>query len=57
MHPVTLPIDTADGLRMASLMAHGRYVELADCGHFPTLEYPEETAAAIAHWLQDFKLA
>jgi pimeloyl-ACP methyl ester carboxylesterase len=43
----------ADGLRMASLMPLGRYVELADCGHFPTLEYPDETAAALLHWLGD----
>jgi pimeloyl-ACP methyl ester carboxylesterase len=46
----------ADGLRMSAAIARGRYVELADCGHFPTLEYPEESAAAITHWLQDAKL-
>jgi pimeloyl-ACP methyl ester carboxylesterase len=47
----------ADGLRMAAAMPNGRYVELADCGHLPSLEYPEETAAAIAHWMADVKLA
>lgn len=46
----------ADGLRMSAAIARGRYVELADCGHFPTLEYPEESAAAISHWLADAKL-
>lgn len=47
----------ADGLRMAAAMPKGRYVELADCGHLPTLEYPEETAAAISHWMSDVGLA
>ena len=47
----------ADGLRMAAAMPNGRYVELADCGHLPSLEYPEETASAIAHWMADVKLA
>ena len=47
----------ADGRRMAAAMPRGRYVELADCGHFPTLEYPEETAAAISDWMQDVGLS
>ena len=47
----------ADGLRMASAMPRGRYVEIAECGHFPSLEYPEETAAAIDHWMEDMGLA
>ena len=46
-----------DGLRMAAAMPKGRYVEIAECGHFPSLEYPEETAAAIDHWMEDFGLA
>ena len=46
-----------DGLKMSSLVGRGRYVELAECGHFPTLEYPDETAAAITHWLVDMGLA
>lgn len=46
----------ADGLRMSAAIARGRYVELASCGHFPTLEYPDESAAAISHWLTDAKL-
>lgn len=47
----------ADGLKMAAAMPNGRYVEIADCGHFPSLEYPEETAAAIDHWMEDQGLA
>ena len=47
----------ADGLRMSAAVQRGRYVELAECGHFPTLEYPDETAAAITHWLIDAGLA
>ena len=43
----------ADGLRLSSAVARGRYVELAECGHFPTLEYPDESAAALVHWLSD----
>ena len=43
----------AEGLRLSSAVGQGRYVELADCGHFPSLEYPDETADAINHWLAD----
>ena len=43
----------ADGLRLASAVGQGRYVELDECGHFPSLEYPDETAAALSHWLID----
>lgn len=46
-----------DGLKMSAAIPNGRYVELADCGHFPTLEYPDETAAAIDHWLEDVGLS
>ncbi len=42
----------ADGQRIAASVARGDYVELPDCGHFPTLEYPDETAAALERWLQ-----
>jgi pimeloyl-ACP methyl ester carboxylesterase len=47
----------ADGLKMAAALPNGRYAEIADCGHLPTLEYPEETAAAIDHWMEDMGLA
>lgn len=47
----------ADGLSMSAAMRRGRYVELAACGHFPSLEYPEETGAAISHWMQDTGLS
>ena len=43
----------ADGLKFATAVPHGRYVELADCGHFPPLEAPDESVAAIADWLID----
>ncbi len=43
----------ADGLRMAEAVQNGSYVELPDCGHFPTLEYPDEATEAIALWLED----
>jgi len=43
----------ADALRMAGLIPHARYVEIADCGHLPTLETPDEVIAAARHWLAD----
>ena len=42
-----------DALRMAGLIPHARYVEIADCGHLPTLETPEEVIDAARHWLSD----
>jgi pimeloyl-ACP methyl ester carboxylesterase len=42
-----------DGKQLAQTVLNGTYVELPDCGHFPTLEYPDETAAAITTWLAD----
>lgn len=50
-------VSAAEGLKMSAAMPRGRYVELADCGHFPTLEYPDETAAALAHWMEDAGLS
>jgi pimeloyl-ACP methyl ester carboxylesterase len=43
----------ADGLRIAEAVQYGSYVELPDCGHFPTLERPDEATEAIAMWLDD----
>jgi pimeloyl-ACP methyl ester carboxylesterase len=43
----------SDGLRIAEAVHYGSYVELPACGHFPTLEYPEEATEAIAMWLDD----
>jgi pimeloyl-ACP methyl ester carboxylesterase len=40
-----------DGKRIAAGVKSGRYVELADCGHFPTLEYPEEATKILSEWL------
>ena len=44
---------SSDGLRMAGLMAHARFVELEDVGHLPSLEAPEETLDVLRHWLMD----
>lgn len=46
----------ADGLALSMAVQHGRYAEIAECGHFPTLEAPEETAGILRHWLQDHHL-
>ena len=46
----------AQGLSLSQAVARGRYVEIAECGHFPSLEYPQETAAIIGHWLTDHGL-
>lgn len=43
----------SDALRMAGLIALARYVEIADCGHLPSLEAPEEFLSAAQHWLAD----
>lgn len=47
----------ADGARFAGSVRQGRYVELDQCGHFPTLEYPSETAAILGKWLSENSLA
>ncbi len=43
----------SDGLRMAGLMPDARFAEIADCGHLPTLEAPDEVADVVSHWLRD----
>jgi pimeloyl-ACP methyl ester carboxylesterase len=45
----------ADGLKMSTALLHGRYAEISECGHFPSLEAPEETADILLHWLHDAK--
>lgn len=40
-----------DGLKLSMALPRARYVEIPECGHFPTLEAPEETNRAIRHWL------
>jgi pimeloyl-ACP methyl ester carboxylesterase len=46
-----------DGLKMAAACQHARFVEIPAGGHFPTLEAPDETNDAIAHWLASNGLA
>jgi pimeloyl-ACP methyl ester carboxylesterase len=41
----------ADGKRIAAAVKHGKYVELPECGHFPTLEYPDEATEILSKWL------
>jgi pimeloyl-ACP methyl ester carboxylesterase len=43
----------SDALRMAGLIPRSRYVEIADCGHLPSLEAPDEFITAAQHWLAD----
>jgi pimeloyl-ACP methyl ester carboxylesterase len=43
----------ADGSRLAEAVQEGSYVELPECGHFPTLEYPDEATEAILNWLDE----
>jgi pimeloyl-ACP methyl ester carboxylesterase len=45
-----------DGLALSAAISGARYVEIAGCGHFPTLEAPAEAIAALRHWLVDSKL-
>jgi pimeloyl-ACP methyl ester carboxylesterase len=46
----------ADGLKLATSLPIARYAEISACGHFPSLEAPEETADILLHWLHDVKL-
>jgi pimeloyl-ACP methyl ester carboxylesterase len=46
-----------DGLKLSTALPRARFVEIPDCGHFPTLEAPEETNDAIRHWLASNGLA
>ena len=42
------------GLKIATAVKRGTFIELPDCGHFPTLEYPIESADAILSWMTAF---
>jgi pimeloyl-ACP methyl ester carboxylesterase len=45
----------ADGLRLAEAVVEGCFVALPECGHFPTMEYPEDTSRLINDWLEDYE--
>jgi pimeloyl-ACP methyl ester carboxylesterase len=45
----------SDGLKMSTGIPQARYAEISECGHFPSLEAPEETSDILLHWLQDMK--
>jgi pimeloyl-ACP methyl ester carboxylesterase len=45
-----------DGEKLAKSVARGRYVEISDCGHLPTLEYPRHAAGIIVQFLRDANL-
>ena len=45
-----------EGLGLSIAVAHGRYAEIPDCGHFPSLEAADETADTIRNWLADVGL-
>ena len=46
----------AEGLKMTKALPNARYVEISECGHYPSLEAPGETIDILLHWLQDMKL-
>ena len=39
------------GQKTAAAVPHGKCMVLKDCGHFPTLEYPHESARIVKDWL------
>jgi pimeloyl-ACP methyl ester carboxylesterase len=47
---------SSDGEKLAKAVPRGRFVEISDCGHLPTLEYPRHSAAIIVQFLRDAKL-
>jgi pimeloyl-ACP methyl ester carboxylesterase len=48
-HDQFAPVDVGD--KIAAAVPHGKCVVLKDCGHFPTLEYPEESARVVSEFL------
>ncbi len=45
-----------EGEKIAKGVPRGRFVEIGDCGHLPTLEYPRHAAGIIVQFLRDAKL-
>ncbi len=48
--PLSTPARNAE---MAGMIPHARLAILKDCSHFPMLEKPDETNAALCQWLLD----
>ena len=46
----------SDGERMARAIPKGQFAVIEDCGHFPSLEYPEQTAGIIRRWMDAHQL-
>lgn len=44
-------VPAREGLALSMAIPAARYVEIAECGHFPPLEAPDEAVDAIRHWL------
>jgi len=49
-------VSPKEGLRLSMAVPHGRYAEIPDCGHLPSLEAADETADTIRNWLADVGL-
>jgi pimeloyl-ACP methyl ester carboxylesterase len=45
-----------EGKRIAKQVKNGTYVELPNCGHLPSLEYPAETSDAVLTWMHQHRL-
>ncbi len=46
-----------EGLALAAALPNARYIEIPDCGHFPSIEAPAETIDAARHWLHAIQLS
>jgi pimeloyl-ACP methyl ester carboxylesterase len=45
----------SDGRRAAGLLKKSRFTLIRNCGHLPSLEYPQETAAAARRLIRELK--
>lgn len=44
------------GKKIAGSVPHGQFAVIKDCGHFPTLEHPEEAAGIVKDWISTSSL-